>query len=418
MMSLLTKKFQLTRSESFFRELEEPLSSEMDVTDDENQTSTKKRKQDDIDGIPNSLVNPILVKIEKQVLKHSRDMSQKYNNDLKAFYKLDIQTSKIVTHFNQGTLPTNLKLKPIVNQYPLSFKKREVHIRDEQRIFLTALHAIVEARAKFYVAEFESFQENLQQNYSPDKLKLELTEFATQQIPSDSIFEHGEISIIVEKVFAGYIKHNEATLSNFENTKSTRNPIDIPSDGEEEEINTQKQHLSDHNKSNNKNINNTKTEQNKNTNNTTKKHTEKQQLSLEEQFKRIVIELNDVTTELKLSRKQQNRDNISIDSGDNRSHNRGRSRDRKSQNNNNNREIKSTQNNTKNYQASSECSHEERRQSVATDRSGSMKPSLSSRYNNDNQSPPRNNYHKSDNHSTGSQGRSRSASRNPRGRDL
>jgi hypothetical protein len=424
-MSLLTKTFQLSRSESFFRILEEP-QNDMDISDDENQTS-KKRKQDEIDGESNSLTNPILTKIEKQVLKQSRIVSQKYNNDLKSLYKLDTQTTKIVAHFNQGTLPSSLKFKSIVNQYPTSFKNRDGHIRDEQRIFLTALHNIVDARAKFYIAEFDGFQKYLQQQYSPEKVKLELTDFANQQIPTGTTFEHDEISTIVEKVFAGFITHNEITLAKFENEKSNQNPVDIPSDGEEDEVITQKQLPVLNNKANiNKNTSsNTNTNTNTNTNNTTKntnntpnKNTAKQTLSLEEQFKRIVIQLDDVTAELKLSRKQQNRSEYHNNSSDHNSNYRGRSRDRKAHDNRDTNTTNNTNNTTKKHPAPSEFSHEERQQSVAKDKFASKRQSQSSKYNNDSQSPPPR-YHQPNNRfNSGERERSRSANRHPRGRDV
>jgi hypothetical protein len=404
----------------------------MDISDDENQTS-KKRKQDEIEGNSNTLVNPILTKIEKQVLKLSRELSQKYFNDLKSLYKLDTQTTKIVTHFNQGTLPSNLKFKPIVNQYPTSFKNRDVHIRDEQRIFLTALHNIVDARAKFYIAEFDGFQKYLQQEYSPEKVKLELTDFANQQIPINISFEHDEISKIVEKILTNFIKHNETTLAKFENEKSTLNLVDIPSDGEEDEINTQKQLPVLNNKANiNKNTSsNTNTNNNniKNAKNVPNKSAVKQTLTLEEQFKHIVIQLNDVTTELKMSRKQQNQHEYRGDSGNNNNNNyRGRSRDRKTQdnidtnsyNNYNNRE-KNKQNTTKKYRVPFDHSHEEHPHSAANDRSVSKKQSQSTKYNNDNQSPPpyHNIHHQPSNRSNSERERSRSASRHPpRGRDV
>jgi hypothetical protein len=59
----------------------------------------------------------------------------------------------------------------------------------------------------------------LQQQYSPEKVKLELTDFANQQIPTGTTFEHDEISTIVEKVFAGFITHNQAVPKYHNNAK-------------------------------------------------------------------------------------------------------------------------------------------------------------------------------------------------------
>jgi hypothetical protein len=118
---------------------------------------------------------------------------------------------------------------------------------------------------KFISQNLKEHKKHSKHNSQQKKIKLEFTTFATQQVPAESTFEHNELTEIIEKLFTGFTKHNAATLARLENEKSALNHEDVPSDGEEDEPQTQKQQpsaVSSANSkphTNNNNTNSTKT---------------------------------------------------------------------------------------------------------------------------------------------------------------